>query len=385
MRNHFKVLIAWMLGLIFSVVITAAVALAQNAPRPQAATTKSIPRTADGKPDLSGTWSYSGGGGLAPMLLTAWGIERFNYNKVPKGSGARPELDPILHCYRPGLARIGPPLQVPGPPYAERVPSTLGAIEIVRAPHKLMVIYEYNHEVRSIFTDGRPHPKDLEATGALRWNGHSIGSWDGDTLTVDTVGLRNESWLDNQGHEFSTQMHVVERFRRIDAGTLEIERTLTDPVALAKPYVTRVTLKLTPNLTFQENVTCNQYYERHAFYGDDTVMGINEHPWQGPDRSTSSPPPIRLEDVFGGGGQTQTIEGVLSDATCGAKHKIADAVQCTLACVREGNGWALVVGDKVYALEGNLIGAVPFAGGKAKITGRINGNKVLVEKVEAAN
>ena len=102
----------------------------------------------------------------------------------------------------------------------------------------LIVIAERRNGVRYIYTDGREHPRTLEAT----WNGHSIGKWDGDTLVVDTIGLRDESWLDSDGHEHSTQLHVVERFRRATAGTLEIERTLADPIALAKPYTSRTVL-----------------------------------------------------------------------------------------------------------------------------------------------
>ena len=119
------------------------------------------------------------------------------------------------------------------------------------------------------------------------WNGHSVSTWDGDVFVVDTTNIRNETWLDNLGHEYR-QLHLVERFRRLDAETLEIERTFTDPVALAKPYVTTATLKLTRDLTFQENVICDQYYVRKPGFGFGGLLGINDHPWQSPEENPNA-------------------------------------------------------------------------------------------------
>lgn len=288
-------------GSIFGVVVFAfsTVALAQTParPGPGAAGAKPIPRTPDGKPDLSGIWKTASSK-AEPMQLTAWGLEQFNYNKLPKGDRARPELDPILHCYRPGLARIGPPLQVPAISIRVRIdgesvptpggPAAMDAIQIAYAPHKVWMVYQYNSEVRQIFTDARKHPPvDKDDLLTQWWNGHSVGTWDGDVFVVDTAAIRNETWLDNLGHEHR-QLRVVERFRRVDADTLEIERTLTDPVALARPYVTQATLKLTPNLTFQENVVCDQYYVRKVGFGFGGLLGINDHPWQSPEENPNS-------------------------------------------------------------------------------------------------
>jgi hypothetical protein len=233
------------------------------------------------------------------MQLTAWGMKAFNYNKLPEGNGARPEYDPILHCYRPGLARLGPPLLVPAESTVVRIdgedlpppggPAAMDAILIRYAPKRVWLIYQYNEESRQIFTDGRGHPEvDPDDLATLWWNGYSTGTWDGETFVVTTTNLRNETWLDNLGHE-NRELKIVERFRRVDAETLEIDRTLTDPIALASPYTTSATLKLSPNLAFQENVICGQYYIRKFAFGYDGLMGINIHPWQGHDRSTAAP------------------------------------------------------------------------------------------------
>ena len=248
-----------------------------------------------GKPDLSGTWFGGGqttGGQMAgqtgskgTMELTKWGNDKFTWNRGPESANApgvyrgqivRLDQDPLYHCYPAGLVRLGPPrFIIVGGSRAEPV-----TIEILQTPSKLILLFEYHHEVRYIYTDGREHPKNLELT----WNGHSIGRWDGDTLVVDTIGLRDESWLDSGGHEHSTQMRVVERFRRVDAESLEIERTLTDPVALAKPFTTTVSLKLSPDKDLDENINgvydCSQFMMRKPAFGDgiNTVLGISEPP-----------------------------------------------------------------------------------------------------------
>lgn|GEM_PF-5606670 len=289
MKIRFISLFAGTVVLTFMIVVCA-----EAAQQPGTGAAKPIPRTADGKPDLSGTWkTVSSKAG--PMQLTAWGVDRYNYNKLPKGNGAHPEFDPVMHCYEPGLARIGPPLQVPDKSIrvwidGESVPfpggaAAMDAIEIAYAPKKIWIVYQYNHEIRLVYTDGRKHPQeyeDVENDLTTTWfNGFSTGSWEGDVFVIDTTNLHNVAWLDNLGHEFRKE-HVVERFRRVDAETLEIERTITDPVGLAKPYVTHATLKLTPNLTFHANVLCEQYYFRDINYGFSGLMGINGHPWQTP-------------------------------------------------------------------------------------------------------
>jgi hypothetical protein len=168
--------------------------------------------------------------------------------------------------------------------------AALDAIMIRNAPRKVWMIYQYNQETRQIFTDGREHPEVDEDfdVATLWWNGFSTGTWDGDTFVVTTTNLRNETWLDNLGHE-NRELKIVERIRRVDGETLQIDRTLTDPVTLARPYTTSATLKAAPNMKFVENVVCGQYYIRKFAFGYDGLMGINTHPWQGHDRSTAFP------------------------------------------------------------------------------------------------
>jgi hypothetical protein len=106
-------------------------------------------------------------------------------------------------------------------------------IEFLFAPGKVVVVTEAYSQVRQIFTDGRQHPADPDPT----FQGHSIGHWEADTLVVDTVGfVPNTEITLGIGH--SDQMRIVERMRRLDANHLQIETTITDPVVLAKPWIT---------------------------------------------------------------------------------------------------------------------------------------------------
>jgi len=92
-------------------------------------------------------------------------------------------------------------------------------MEIVQTPGRVLLIYEFNHFIRQIFTDGRKHSTDLGPT----WMGDSIGKWEGDTLVADTIGFNDKTWLDRGVHPRSEQMHLVERFRRVDANMLMID------------------------------------------------------------------------------------------------------------------------------------------------------------------
>jgi hypothetical protein len=150
-------------------------------------------------------------------------------------------------------------------------------VELLQTEDMMIMVFERRNSIRYIYLDGRPHPRIVEPT----WNGHSIGRWDGDTLVVDTVGLRDEAWINSEGHEHSTELHVVERFRRVDAETLEIERTLTDPLALEEPYTHTVTVTLAPEEELNENGAnndCTQYMVRKPAFGEGTngLLGISE-------------------------------------------------------------------------------------------------------------
>ena len=116
--------------------------------------------------------------------------------------------------------------------------------KIVQTPEMMLIIYEANSGLRQIFMDGRPLPgPDAEPW----WYGYSVGKWEGDTLVVETRGFRDEEWLDVRGSPLTTTGKVIEKFRRPNYGTLEMEITIEDPKAYTKPFTVKVTQRVMLN------------------------------------------------------------------------------------------------------------------------------------------
>jgi len=115
------------------------------------------------------------------------------------------------------------------------------------------MFFEYDHFVRQIFTDGRQHPKDLIPS----WMGDSIGTWEGDTLVVDTVGFNDKTWLDLGGHPHSEALRIVERYRRRDFGHMEVELTFDDPQMYTKSFTIKIPFNLLADADIFE-MFCNE-------------------------------------------------------------------------------------------------------------------------------
>jgi hypothetical protein len=98
-------------------------------------------------------------------------------------------------------------------------------------------------QYRQIYTDGRPLPADPNPT----WNGYSIGKWDGDTMVVQSIGFRDDLWLDSDGNPLTSAAKVTEKIRRPNYGTLEVEITVDDPKAYTAPWTVKLTQPLVLN------------------------------------------------------------------------------------------------------------------------------------------
>jgi hypothetical protein len=195
--------------------------------------------------DLTGVWNarrgYGGDTYPGPgPELTAWGEEQFKKAKASNGGEYTLEQtnDPVItKCYPPGVPRI----------YLQPFP-----MQIVQTPKEVILLFEYDHTVREIFTDGRKHP-DADALTPT-YMGNSIGHWDGDTFVVDTIGFNDKTWLDRSGRPHSDQLHVIERFHRMNERDLELDITMEDPKALAKPWQVHFGFQLHPDWTLEEQV-----------------------------------------------------------------------------------------------------------------------------------
>ncbi|HVB58470.1 MAG TPA: hypothetical protein VNE63_18865 [Candidatus Acidoferrales bacterium] len=205
-------------------------------------------------PDLSGVWmerqdTISLAATEPP--LRPWAEAVFRAAKPGYGPRATPDSqDPILQCFPPGVPRI---MLLPFP------------LRIVQTRDEVIMIFEYDHFVREIYTDRRDHPKNLDLT----WMGDSIGRWDGDTFVIDTTGLNDKTWLDQVGHPHSDALHVIERLRRIDHNTLQDDITIDDPKAYTKPWSGRQVFTLKPGWNIREyvcedNINFLEYHRREV-------------------------------------------------------------------------------------------------------------------------
>jgi hypothetical protein len=120
------------------------------------------------------------------------------------------------------------------------------------------------HSFRTIYMDGREHPKDLIPS----YYGHSTGRWEGDTLVIDAVGFNEKFWLSRDGLPHTDKLHLIERFTRTDARTLKYEVTIDDPGAYTAPWKSGFNLRWTDGLDLFEYVCQdNNHFPESVFYG----------------------------------------------------------------------------------------------------------------------
>jgi hypothetical protein len=205
------------------------------------------PRTADGKPDLSGVWlnEWFYDGQVRPALKagpgeppsSTFGDVGANF---PKGLPLQPWAARLKAERREQNAKDNPDafclpmgiMQFHEHPQPRKM---------IQTPEVLVILYEGNAGVRQIFTDGRTNPTNDPQPW---WYGYSTGRWEGDTLVVRTTGLRDGGWLDIYGSPLTDAATITERFRRTNFGTLKIDVTIDDPKAYTAPFTVRVNQKL---------------------------------------------------------------------------------------------------------------------------------------------
>lgn len=192
------------------------------------------------KGDLTGTWQGPYTADLTrntSAQLTPWGKAKFD---AFDGT-----TDP---CLPVGVTRQ---INAPDP------------VQIVQTPQRVVILYESWAVFRSIPTDGRVHPKNLDPT----WLGNSVGKWDGDTLVVDITGMNDKTTLDTNGHPHSDKLHLVERFRRTGPDTMSYEVTVDDPVAYAAPWTQSRVLRLKRGMELMEYVCLENEKDRQHLVG----------------------------------------------------------------------------------------------------------------------
>lgn len=198
------------------------------------------PKLADGTPDLSGIWRQPNGVKYTvnfaadmkpedvPMLPATAAEYKRRQDTLSKD-------DPVGHCNLPGVPQVN---TVPYP------------YKILQSPTQITFLFEAIRGFREIFIDGRSLPADMQPT----WLGYSVGHWDGDTLVVETAGQNDKSWIDSGGHPHSEQLRVIEKFRRRNFGTIDLETTIDDPGAYSKPWTVKFELRYVPDTELLEYV-----------------------------------------------------------------------------------------------------------------------------------
>jgi hypothetical protein len=202
------------------------------------------PRAANGKPDLSGIWAldhapcpaegcgdYPGGPefmNLGVKLAGGLPYQPWAAELVKQRSADLGRDDPVARCLPAGVVRI---LTFPPPR------------KIIQTPDEVVILSERDVTFRQIFTDGRPLPEDPSPS----WNGFSTGKWQGDTLVVETNGLRDGMWLDRNGSPMTDAAKMTERFRRVNYGRLEIELTVDDPKAYTQAWTVNLNQSIVLN------------------------------------------------------------------------------------------------------------------------------------------
>ncbi len=188
-----------------------------------------------------------------PPKPTAWGQERFATarNSNAGAYGLEETNDPVLtRCYPPGLPRI----------YLHPYP-----FEIIHTPKEMVMLYEYDHTIRRVYTDDRDYPENAAAL----WLGYSVGHWEGDnTLVVTSSDIDERTWMDRSGYHHSDQLKVTEIFTRVDKLNLTIDVTMEDPIALAEPWVAEtMRYELAPPHWELSEISCAGDYLNWVDYG----------------------------------------------------------------------------------------------------------------------
>ena len=218
--------------------------------------TAAAPRLANGKADLSGVWMTAEPACVirgtlpvsellkiipaskkCPPRTASFSRQSFNLGiDMPGGLPYQPWLAKLVDERTANQAIDDPHIRCLPDPFL-RAYGLPHYLKFIQTPDILVMLNEYNGVYRQVFTDGRPLPEAPNPS----WQGYSTGTWSDDTLVIDTIGFRDDLWIDWGGSVITENAKVRERIRRPDFGHLEIEVTVDDPKAYTKPWT--VTLR----------------------------------------------------------------------------------------------------------------------------------------------
>ena len=220
--------------------------------------TPGIPRTADGKPDLTAPAPRNPDG--KPDLAGLW-VPGPNFywadiiHNIKDENIFKPAAEAVFQKRIADYNHDGP--------YTRCLPLGPGDILLgsSQLPTEVALLRSGSAGDRHIFVDGRELSKDPNPT----WRGYSVGRWEGDTLVVETAGFNDVGWLDQVGHPRSERLHVTERFRRVDFGHIQLQITFGDPETLTKPLTISLPMNYLAD-TDPLEVVCNENERDRAHF-----------------------------------------------------------------------------------------------------------------------
>ena len=220
------------------------------------------PRLANGKPDVSGVWMTGEPAcvirGTLPVSELLKLMPRSRQCPPRTASFSRQSINIGIDMpgglpYQPWLAKLVDERtanQAIDDPHIRCLPDLFVRayglphyLKFVQTPDLLVMLNEYNGVYRQVFTDGRPLPDAPNPS----WQGYSTGTWSDERLVIDTIGFRNDLWIDWDGSVITESAKVRERIRRTDFGHLEIEVTVDDPKAYTKPWTVTLRQQFAPD------------------------------------------------------------------------------------------------------------------------------------------
>jgi hypothetical protein len=214
------------------------------------------PRGPDGKPDLSGIWlTDSSCRSKDPEVLVCgselpMGREGINMGaSLPGGLPYQPWLAALVKKRTAENSKDDPHVRC-FPDQFLRAYSMPHLVKFVQNPGLLVMLIEMNANYRQVFTDNRPLPTDPVPS----WQGYSSGKWEGDTLVVNSIGFRDDLWIDWNGSVITSAAKVQERIRRPDYGRLEVGVTVDDPKAYTKPWSVTLHERLAVNTELVDEI-----------------------------------------------------------------------------------------------------------------------------------
>ena len=281
-----------------------------------------LPRAADGKPDLSGIWRAPRASvylqdiaaDLKPNEIQPWAQEVYQQHVFNLGADS-----PRAHC-------------LPDPPPYYHL---AGMARIVQTPGLVVIINEgisNNGVTRTIFTDGRGLPEDMDPA----WLGYSVGRWYGDTLVVTTAGYNDKTWLDFSGHPHSDALRTTERFHRRDFGHMDFEMTLEDPKTFTRPVTFKANKTLVADTELLETICENEKIAPHLMGG--TGMRLS---------SEALAKYAGTYEIAPGRQAVVSVDGESLVLRMGEENLQVLAPQSETIFVARGNGAQVLTGDQV--------------------------------------